>query len=686
MPSPNPSSTQGNVLSGTTAISANDVWAVGAWTYSAPYDQTLAEHWDGTAWTTVPTPNPSPGLNALFAVAAVSSSDVWAVGSTAARNTGDTTIAEHWNGSTWSAVPTPNATGAGSDLFAVTAIASNNVWAVGQFIALSTNNTLVEHWDGSSWTIVPSPNAGTSNNQLFGVSAFGAGDVWAVGYYRPSAGAARQSLAEHWNGTSWTVVPSFSQAGNTQMNAVTALAPGTAVGVGYARISSGAPALPFQFGLSSGGGVGGNFSVAVPMPGTGDNAFRGVTVGASGKVWAVGWWSQLTSSPAQTFVASASYTSGFLGMLIGGSSENRSVGGLNNLLLAVTAVSPNGFWATGWSDGMFAPQTLTELNCRPHFTLTAPASTAASTSFGLTVTAADLGGTTVTGYLGTVHFTSSDPQAVLPADYTFVPGDSGAHDFAGVILNSVGTQTITAADTSVGDIHGSSVIRVTCLGACQAPAGTAGSRNTKAAPPGSPGTRSGANPSGAGSPGPRVPRLGLSSQSADSAPSTARATTTGQATNVVAAAPAAASTSAQSATSAGGAVGAGPSNSSVQAPAQEVVSLVARKAAVRRPDPAPWNVLLLLPLIACALAVIAVAGGARTHATIEMRAGTLIGQPTSVVDISVSGLENRPHHVLRSRRRKMPALGEGGSNMADQHPDGRWPASGRTREHLPCES
>lgn len=602
-PSPNPSGTQGNVLSGTAAISANDVWAVGAWTSLAPYDSTLAEHWDGTAWTTVPTPNPSPGLNHLFAVAVVSSNDVWAVGSTAGKNTGDTTIAEHWNGSTWSAVPTPNGPGGGSDLFAVTAIASNNVWAVGQLFAASTNNTLVEHWDGSSWTIVPSPNAGTSNNQLFGVSAFSAGDVWAVGYYRPSTGAARQSLAEHWNGASWSVVPSFSQAGDTQMNAVTALASGTAVGVGYARIASGAPALPFQFGLSSGGGVGGNFTVAVPMPGTGDNEFLGVTVGASGKVWAVGWWSQLTSSPAQTFVASASYTSGFLGMLTGGSSDNRTVGALNNLLLAVTAVSPNGFWATGWSDGMLAPQTLTELSCRPHFTLTAPASTVATTSFGLTVTAADLGGTAVTGYLGTVHFTSSDPQAVLPADYTFVTGDSGAHSFAGVILKSVGTQTITVADTLVADIRGSSAIRVTCLGTCQAPAGTPGSRNTKPAPPGAPGTRSGANPSGAGGPGPRLPRTMLPAKSSERAPGAALATTAAQSTNDLAAA----STAPQSASPAGAAAGTGTIITSIQAPADNPVSLVAeRQRTMRPPDQTPWNVRLFTALLGLALALVVV--------------------------------------------------------------------------------
>lgn len=116
-----------------------------------------------------------------------------------------------------------------------------------------------------------------------------------------------------------------------------------------------------------------------------------------------------------------------------------------------------------------------------------PASTVASTPFGLTVTAADLGGTTMPGYRATVHFTSTDPQAVLPADYTFVSGDSGTHTFPGVTLKSPGAQTITAADTLVSDTHGSSAIRVACSGTCQSQAGTAGTRGTKPAPPSPPG-------------------------------------------------------------------------------------------------------------------------------------------------------------------------------------------------------
>ncbi|HSK44268.1 MAG TPA: hypothetical protein VLA83_10325, partial [Candidatus Binatia bacterium] len=50
------------------------------------------------------------------------------------------------------------------------------------------------------------------------------------------------------------------------------------------------------------------------------------------------------------------------------------------------------------------------------------------------------------GYLGTLHFTSSDGLAVLPADYTFTAADAGIHTFQ-VTFNTLGTQTITMADT-----------------------------------------------------------------------------------------------------------------------------------------------------------------------------------------------------------------------------------------------
>ena len=58
-----------------------------------------------------------------------------------------------------------------------------------------------------------------------------------------------------------------------------------------------------------------------------------------------------------------------------------------------------------------------------------PAATTAGTSLSVTVTAEDAYDNAATGYTGTVHFTSSDGQAVLPGDYTFTAGDAGAHTF-----------------------------------------------------------------------------------------------------------------------------------------------------------------------------------------------------------------------------------------------------------------
>src|SRR5207237_102012 len=81
----------------------------------------------------------------------------------------------------------------------------------------------------------------------------------------------------------------------------------------------------------------------------------------------------------------------------------------------------------------------------------------AGVAFSSTVTAKDAFGNLATGYLGTIHFTSTDGQAVVPADYTFVAGDTGAHTFAnGVTLKTVGSRTITATDTVTGTIAGTS--------------------------------------------------------------------------------------------------------------------------------------------------------------------------------------------------------------------------------------
>jgi len=101
-----------------------------------------------------------------------------------------------------------------------------------------------------------------------------------------------------------------------------------------------------------------------------------------------------------------------------------------------------------------------------HLVVTGPAGTVtAGDTFSITVEAQDATDTTITGYTGTVHFTSTDPQAVLPADYTFQPTDNGVHTFTNEFtLKTAGNQMITATDTSDGTITGFATVSVVHAG------------------------------------------------------------------------------------------------------------------------------------------------------------------------------------------------------------------------------
>ena len=93
-----------------------------------------------------------------------------------------------------------------------------------------------------------------------------------------------------------------------------------------------------------------------------------------------------------------------------------------------------------------------------HFSVSAPANVTNGVAFNVTVTALDASEATVTGYTGTVHFTSTS-AGTLPPDYTFLAGDNGAHTFS-VTLTSNGSQSVTAIDTSNADIDGSANVTV----------------------------------------------------------------------------------------------------------------------------------------------------------------------------------------------------------------------------------
>jgi hypothetical protein len=93
----------------------------------------------------------------------------------------------------------------------------------------------------------------------------------------------------------------------------------------------------------------------------------------------------------------------------------------------------------------------------PSFVVTGfPSPTTAGTAGNFTVTAQDTHGNTLTGYTGTIQFTSSDPQAVLPADYTFTAADQGSHTFSAT-LKTAGLQALFAIDTTIPSTNGGQI-------------------------------------------------------------------------------------------------------------------------------------------------------------------------------------------------------------------------------------
>ena len=99
--------------------------------------------------------------------------------------------------------PSPSLTNS-SSLSGVSGISDHNVWAVGSTDPdVYTSETLAERWDGSTWTVVPTPNPSASQNELTDVVTVDPGTVFAVGWFRADSGWI-YPLLEQWDGQSWS--------------------------------------------------------------------------------------------------------------------------------------------------------------------------------------------------------------------------------------------------------------------------------------------------------------------------------------------------------------------------------------------------------------------------------------------------------------------------------------------------
>ena len=272
-------------LQGVATVSTSNVWAVGySGNLNAAADQGLIEHWNGSAWSIVSSPNPYTTQD-LYGVAAVSASDIWAVGEGLNSSYRYTTLTEHWNGTAWSKVPSPGYVA----LLGVTAVASNNVWAVG--------GSQVLHWNGTKWTIVSSPQPPNGDGyQLEAVAAVSASNIWAVGYEEIASGEGYvyDPLIEHWNGSSWQLAPGVNpNAGTTSLYGVTAL---SSTGVWAVGVTLGQSFVEQWNGSQWA-------RMSSPNVGASNNTFQAAAaVPATGDVWAVGEEFSSTASAYQTLV------------------------------------------------------------------------------------------------------------------------------------------------------------------------------------------------------------------------------------------------------------------------------------------------------------------------------------------------------------------------------------------------
>ncbi len=185
------------------AISRDDVWAVG-WMRVGSRPSiyaTLVEHWDGTSWTQVPSPSPGNRLNILSSIVAASPNQLWAVGFSQDAGMPSVPLVLHWTGSGWRRVDVPT-TRRAAFLSGVSLVpgTTNRLWAFGgyQTARRSRHHPLVLHRGAHGWVLSKPPcHVGNVFNDGIVVRSHGRDTVWAVG---------KDGLIERTTGSGWHIV------------------------------------------------------------------------------------------------------------------------------------------------------------------------------------------------------------------------------------------------------------------------------------------------------------------------------------------------------------------------------------------------------------------------------------------------------------------------------------------------
>jgi hypothetical protein len=281
---PAPQSAAGNdMLNAVAAVSETEAWTVGT-TFTAPdanfvSARPLALHWTGSAWRPTALP-PVTANTALFGIGAASATDAWAVGKESASGyRAGKPVTLHWTGGAWSTVAPLNVSGF---LAGVADLSPTNAYAVG---TMNRSTPLVEHWDGTQWgyVVIPEPDPAHpgATGHLTAISARAANDIWVVGSFSTIAGSAIESggYALHYNGSTWTSSILAGPAG-ANPSGVVAVGPNDVYATVNTSATSGTALIEHWNGSA--------WTIVLTRPATEYPTLTGVTARSATDVWAVG--------------------------------------------------------------------------------------------------------------------------------------------------------------------------------------------------------------------------------------------------------------------------------------------------------------------------------------------------------------------------------------------------------------
>jgi hypothetical protein len=208
--------------------------------------KTLAERWNGTSWSIQTTPNPETGSAMLWGVSCTSATSCWAVGKNEAN-----IYAMSWNGTSWSISTLPKPSGATSaGLQKVSCPSTTSCMAVGSYYNGTAWKTLAERWNGSTWSVSSTPNPSEAVSGAFvgsfltGVSCTSANSCTATGRYvtavKNEFPTEEKTLVESWGGSEWQIQSSPNPEGKNMswLSAVSCTSSTSCKAVGWAKKSS----------------------------------------------------------------------------------------------------------------------------------------------------------------------------------------------------------------------------------------------------------------------------------------------------------------------------------------------------------------------------------------------------------------------------------------------------------------